>query len=101
MNFNDEETRQDAIGVMKEIASYNHKSFKVKLDLILTAPERIIQEEVDMLGFKEGAWYRPEHNIIVPAAMIAICKKEGFNRDLVFAAQIHDAGNSKMKIAET
>ncbi len=101
MDFSQKETRLEVVNTMKEVEREERNFFQNMLNNMLTHPEKIVQDYVNQLGFQEGAWYRPFHNIIVPAAMIAICKKENVNRDLVYVAQLHDAGNSLMKVTET
>lgn len=101
MRFSDEVVRKETVGVMKEIAKARYPELKRGLENLLTPEEREVQQYVDGLAFQEGNWYRPPHNIVVPASMVAICCYEGFSRDLVFVAQMHDAGNSQIKIEET
>lgn len=101
MNLKDEHFRKQAVGLMKEIANFHQSQLGDNLSELLTEPEKIIYKFVRDLSFQEGAWYRPAHNIIVPAAMISICQREDFPRDLVYPALLHDAGNSLMVVADT
>lgn len=101
LDFTNETIRKEIVAAMQAVAREKHPTFLDKLRAVLTPAEREVQAYADDLGFREGAWYRPAHNIIVPAAMIAICAEEGFPRDLVYVAQLHDAGNSLMKVAPT
>ncbi len=93
--------RKKIIGVMREIAEARQPDFDRALEELLTAPEKGVQQYAQQLGFAEGAWYRPAHNVLVPAAMIAAVNRDGFARDLVIPAILHDAGNSLMKVAQT
>ncbi len=101
MDFTNSNYRKEAVGLMKEIASKRQADFDKSLNDLLLPAERVVQSYVQELGFSEGAWYRPIHNTIVTAAMAAICEREKYSRNLVFAAQLHDAGNSLMKVADT
>jgi len=101
MDFTNPTHRSEAVSLMKEIASARQAGFDRSLDILLSPAEKAVQSYVQELGFREGAWYRPSHNTIVTAAMVAICGRENYSRKLVFAAQLHDAGNSLMKLADT
>src|SRR3989338_2764802 len=101
MDFTNQNYRKETVGFMKEIASARQAGFDRSLNDFLSPAEKAVQSYVQELGFSEGAWYRPSHNTIVTAAMAAICEQEGYSRNLVFAAQMHDAGNSLMKVADT
>ncbi len=101
MDFTNPDHRKEVVKLMKEIASGRQADFDKSLNNLLLPAERVVQSYVQELGFSEGAWYRPIHNIIVTAAMITICERENYSRNLVFAAQLHDAGNSLMKVADT
>ncbi len=119
MDFTNESVRKKTIGVMQEISKNRQPELNRTLHSLLTPAEQEIQRFVDGLAFQEGAWYRPAHNVIVPASMIAICRYGSYStfdisgetatyiqhapypRDLVFVAQLHDVGNSRMKIEET
>ena len=101
MDFDDAKTRLQILQVMKKVELSLRDDFRKRLREILTPAERKVQAYVDHLAFKEGAWYRPLHNIIVTACMIAICKHEKLPRDLVYVAQLHDTGNAIIKIKDT
>lgn len=99
--FDTESNREECINLMKEIEKQERLDITNRIKKILNKPEKIVYDYISELGFQEGAWYRPAHNNIVTAAMVSICNKENYSRDLVYAAQLHDAGNSLMKIAPT
>ncbi|HLC80515.1 MAG TPA: hypothetical protein VJG31_01975 [Candidatus Nanoarchaeia archaeon] len=101
MELKNETWRKDAVALMKEIVKPKQERLANQLSELLTPVEKSVHQFVRDLSFQEGAWYRPAHNIIVPAAMISICTKENCPRDLVYAALLHDAGNSLMVVADT
>jgi len=104
--FDSADTRKELVSIMQEIAKAHEPEHARLLKDMMTPPEIAVQDYVDELGFKEGAWYRPAHNKLVPAAMMAICHQtfrggQLVPRDLVYVAQMHDAGNSYMAVAAT
>lgn len=101
MNLKDAKWREDAVSVMKKILSSNQYRLANQLDDWLSAAEKSVHKFVRDLSFQEGAWYRPGHNLTVPAAMLAISQEEKFSRDLIYPALLHDSGYSLMKMAET
>ena len=101
INLTDPDTRRELVKIMEEIYKKNESSLKEELTKLLNKHERLIQNYLNDITFEEGNWFRTPHNLFVPAAMISICKNEDYPRDLVYAAQLHDAGNSLMKVSET
>lgn len=69
---------------------------------LLEDEEQIAFTYTESLQFKDGCWYRPIHNIIVPLSMKIILKgNSSINKDLIFAAILHDIGYSKINIEKT
>ncbi|MBS3128695.1 hypothetical protein J4410_06115 [Candidatus Woesearchaeota archaeon] len=111
--FDLEGNRKDVVGIMQDIARGYEPQHAETLKAMMNPAEVAVQDYVDALGFQEGAWYRPAHNKLVPAAMIAICRGRilhdpmardltyPFSRDLVYVAQMHDSGNSLMTVEAT
>ncbi len=89
------------VGSMIQTADELKDEYIQEVECHLSDSEAEVFREVNELAFKEGAWYRPLHNIVVPLCMLHIIEGEGLARDLVFPAMNHDAGNSLMKIAPT
>lgn len=101
MDFTSKKTRQELVSLVQEISKGFQPEFERRLEEMLTPQEKMIQLYLKTLDFKGGDWFRPFHNVNVPAAMISICDREGCSRDLVYSALLHDAGNTLMKIAKT
>jgi len=101
MDFNNPDTRKECVDLIQKVAKELQPGLESRLMELLNPEEQIIQDYLIGLSFKDGAWYRPMHNVIVPAAMMAICNRDNYNRDLVIPALLHDAGNSLMYVAST
>ncbi len=99
LDFSDVNIRIHVLCGMQEVVNSEQKAFSQRLrEKVLTPEEVVVQDFVDSLAFKEGAWYRPSHNIMVPAACAAIVRDENAARDLVYAAQLHDTGYAFLRI---
>lgn len=81
----------------REVRDSLHRSYYQ----LLSPAESEVQSFVDAQKLSPGAWYRPIHNIVVPLAMRAIIRDEGLSEDLMFAAQLHDAGYEQIELPST
>jgi len=70
-----------------------------KLEKVLSEEELHTYTKLCEHSFNDNSWYRPAHNFIVTAAMLAICKRDGLNRKMLMpAAILHDIGYSFMTL---
>ena len=99
MNFGSKSTGTECIQVMQEIARHQEPTHIAVLSKKLSPVEQKVFKWVNELGYSEGAWYRPMHNLIVTAAMASLSRRQDVSQDLIFPAMILDAGNSLMTIA--
>jgi hypothetical protein len=67
----------------------------------LNDTERELLDWVQGFPFIEGSWYRPIHNLIVPMAMVSICRETEAPRFLVIPAIVHDVGYTALEIPGT
>ncbi|MBL7057582.1 hypothetical protein ISS09_04860 [Candidatus Woesearchaeota archaeon] len=99
MNVNDYDLRQEAINRMEKVSKKTLAEANLRLRGNLNHEEQYMFDEITKLSFKEGAWYRPEHNIVVISAMGTLCNVEGLNRKILMPTAItHDVGNSYMTV---
>lgn len=101
MDFSNERLRKESFNLMYQEAVKLLPGFERGLVDLLTPEEKQVHLFLKNVSFKEGNWFRSFHNVNVPTAMIAICNREGYERDLVYAALLHDAGSSLMSYAST
>ncbi|MCB0337364.1 MAG: hypothetical protein KDD62_13705, partial [Bdellovibrionales bacterium] len=88
----------ELVAVLQESAEKHLPQLDSILHDLLLKSELTVFEEVNQLAFKEGSWFRPIHNRVVPLCMLHIISATDCQRDLMYPALNHDAGMSLIAI---
>jgi hypothetical protein len=94
-------TRVRLLNALQEATKQAETECKAILAPQLTNAERELLEWVNYLPFVDGSWYRPIHNLIVPMAMLSICRESAAPRLMVIAAIVHDVGYTAFEVPGT